>query len=196
MNRAALERFQLPLYAAALAAGLAVGTVLPGAAGAASAALWPLLGLLLFVTFTQIPLGGLAAAVRDRRFLLALAIGNAVVLPLVVAAAAALRRRGGGDPLCRGAGAACPLHRLVRHLRRPRRGGDGPRAVAATPLLLMGQMLLLPPALWWLAGAEAAALVRAEAFLAVFAGLILLPLAAAFLLEQAAGRSPRRRRGC
>jgi ACR3 family arsenite transporter len=190
VNRAALERFQLPLYAGALAAGLALGAALPGAAGVASAALWPLLGLLLFVTFTQIPLGGLAAAVRDRRFLLALAVGNAVVLPLVVAL---LLPFAGEEAAIRFAVALVLLAPCTDWFVTfaVRAGGDGPRAVAATPLLLLGQMLLLPPALWWLAGAEAAALVRAEAFLAVFAGLILLPLVAAFLLEQAAGRSPR-----
>ncbi|MCX7684914.1 MAG: arsenic resistance protein [Acetobacteraceae bacterium] len=190
MNRAALERFQLPLYLASLAAGLGLGQAVPGLSAAGSAALWPALAALLFVTFTQVPLGRLPGAFADGRFLAALCLGNLVLLPVLVAV---LLPFAGADPAIRIAVLLVLLAPCTDWFVTfaARAGGDAPRAIAATPLLLAAQMLLLPPALWWLAGAEAAALIRADAFLLVFAVLILLPLLAAWALERAAGRSAR-----
>ncbi|MFN4102185.1 MAG: hypothetical protein ACK4GT_20685, partial [Pararhodobacter sp.] len=51
-----LERQQVWVYLAAILAGLGLGLLLPGAAAQLEAALWPLLGILIFVTFTQVPL--------------------------------------------------------------------------------------------------------------------------------------------
>jgi ACR3 family arsenite efflux pump ArsB len=190
VTREALERFQLPLYLGSLAAGLGLGLAVPGLAGAAGAALWPALAALLFVTFTQVPLARLPGAFADGRFLAALGLGNLVLLPLL---AVALLPFADPDPAIRIAVLLVLLAPCTDWFVTfaARAGGDAPRAIAATPLLLAAQMLLLPPALWLLAGAEAAALIRADAFLAVFAGLILLPLAAASALERAALRSAR-----
>jgi ACR3 family arsenite efflux pump ArsB len=184
--REALERFQLPLYVASLVGGLALGAGLPAFSGLASALLWPALAVLLFVTFTQVPLGGLPRAFADARFLAALGVGNLVGVPLLVLALLPLV---GDDPAIRLAVLLVLLAPCTDWFVSfaARAGGDAPRAIAATPLLLGAQMLLLPVALWALAGAEAAGLIRAEAFLTVFAVLILLPLAAAWGLE----RSPR-----
>lgn len=188
MTREALERFQLPLYLASLAAGLGLGLALPGLSGAAGAALWPALAALLFVTFTQVPLARLPGAFADGRFLAALGLGNLLLLPLL---AVALLPFAGPDPAIRIAVLLVLLAPCTDWFVTfaARAGGDAPRAIAATPLLLAAQMVLLPPALWWLAGDEAAVLIRADAFLVVFAVLILLPLAAAWALERAAGRS-------
>src|SRR5690625_7795733 len=48
--------------------------------------LWPVLGILLYSTFTQVPLIHLTSAFRDRRFLAALLTGNFVLLPVIVGA--------------------------------------------------------------------------------------------------------------
>jgi ACR3 family arsenite efflux pump ArsB len=188
VTREALERAQLPLYAASLGAGLALGAAGPWVSGAASALLWPALAALLFATFTQVPLLRLPGAFRDRRFLAALGLGNLVGVPLLVVALLPLA---GEDPALRLAVLLVLLAPCTDWFVTfaARAGGDGPRAIAATPLLLAAQMLLLPAALWALAGEEAAGLVRAEAFLVVFAALILLPLAGAFAVERAAARS-------
>lgn len=47
-------------------------------------ALWPLLGLLLFATFTQIPLLQIKQGLQDTRFIAALLIGNFVVIPALL----------------------------------------------------------------------------------------------------------------
>lgn len=185
--REALERFQLPLYLGSLVGGLALGAGLPSFSGVASALLWPALAALLFVTFTQVPLSRVPGAFADARFLAALGIGNLVGVPLLVVALLPLA---GDDPAIRLAVLLVLLAPCTDWFVSfaARAGGDAPRAIAATPLLLAAQMLLLPPALWWLAGEDAAGLLRAEAFLVVFAVLILLPLAAAWGLERAGAR--------
>lgn len=190
MTREALERVQLPLYVGSLVLGLALGAGLPSLSAAASALLWPALAALLFVTFSQVPLALLPQAFADGRFLAALGVGNLAALPLLVMA---LLPFVGEDPAVRIAVLLVLLAPCTDWFVSfaARAGGDAARAIAATPLLLAAQMLLLPVALCLLAGEEAAGLLRADAFLAVFAALILLPLAAAFLLERAAARSAR-----
>lgn len=185
--REALERFQLPLYLGSLVGGLALGAGLPSISGVASALLWPALAALLFVTFTQVPLARVPGAFADARFLAALGVGNLVLVPLLVVG---LLSFVGDDPAVRLAVLLVLLAPCTDWFVSfaARAGGDGPRAIAATPLLLAAQMLLLPVALWALAGEAAAGLLRAETFLAVFALLILLPLLAAWGLEHAGTR--------
>ncbi|MBN8188788.1 MULTISPECIES: hypothetical protein [Salipiger] len=47
-----VERRRVWIYLAAILAGLGLGLSLPGAAAHLEAALWPLLGILIFLTFT------------------------------------------------------------------------------------------------------------------------------------------------
>src|SRR5690554_5632471 len=84
--REALERHQVWGYLAAILAGLGLGMTRPEAAEALEGALWPLLGLLLYATFTQVPLGRLDLAARDWRFGAALLAGNFLILPLAMGA--------------------------------------------------------------------------------------------------------------
>ncbi|PMR67073.1 arsenic resistance protein [Halomonas heilongjiangensis] len=188
-----LEKYQVFLYLAAVLAGLAVGTHSPGRVGVLEALLWPLLGLLLYATFTQVPLVGLHRRLANARFLAAAVLGNFVVIPPVVWG---LVQWLPADPALR---LGVLLVLLVpctdwflsfTHLG----GGDTPTAIAFTPLSLLLQLVLLPLYLWLFLGqAGLAGLIQRELLLA-FGGLILLPLAAAFISEHWAGRAPRRRR--
>jgi ACR3 family arsenite transporter len=83
MSRDQLERYQVWLYLGAIVAGLAFGYALPAVAGPLEVLLWPVLGLLLYATFTQVPLNHLSTAFRDRRFMGAVLIGNFVAIPLL-----------------------------------------------------------------------------------------------------------------
>lgn len=69
VSRPKLERHQVWIYLAAILLGLATGTLAPGFAGPFETLLWPVLGVLLFTTFTQVPLVRLPRAARDRRFM-------------------------------------------------------------------------------------------------------------------------------
>lgn len=183
-----LERHQVALYLAALAVGAAAGLLLPGLARAAELAITPVLGLLLYATFLGIPFASAGRALRDWRFLGAVLAVNFVLVPLVV----------------------WPLSRLVAHDRAVLvgvlfvllapcvdyvivfaglAGGSRERLLAATPLLMLAQMLLLPVFLWWMAGSDIAATVEARPFVEALLWLIVLPLAAAAGTQFAAARA-------
>lgn len=166
-----------------------MGLLLPGAAAHLEAALWPLLGILIFVTFTQVPLIHLPEAFRDRRFMGAILAGNFVIVPLIVAGLLALLP---ADPAVR-LGVLLVLlvpctdwYITFTHLA----GGDTGRAIAATPVNLIVQMALLPVYLWLFMGSAFLEIFAVGPIVTVFLTLIVVPLVAAWLLDRwAEGRS-------
>lgn len=189
MTRLDVERRQVWIYLAAILAGLGLGLLLPGAAAHLEAALWPLLGILIFVTFTQVPLIHLPEAFRDRRFMGAILAGNFVIVPLIVAGLLALLP---ADPAVR-LGVLLVLlvpctdwYITFTHLA----GGDTGRAIAATPVNLIVQMALLPVYLWLFMGSAFLEIFAVGPIVTVFLTLIVVPLVAAWLLDRwAEGRS-------
>ena len=181
------QRHQVWVYLAAVALAAGIGVLVPDAAGPAEAALTPLLGLLLFQTFLGVPVARLSAGLRDRRFLLGLALVNAVIAPALAVLLALVLVP---DPALRVGVLFVLLAPCVDWVLvfAGMAGGDRARLLAATPLLLSGQMLLLPPALALLAGPQAAGTVRAGPFAEAFAVLILLPLLAAVAAQAWAAR--------
>lgn len=189
LNRQNLERYQVIVYALAIAIGAAIGLGAPSVGQVLERSLWPLLSILLFVTFLQIPLAGLGDGLRHRRYLAALLLGNFVAVPLLVWA---LSRFLPDDPSLR---LGFFLVMLVpctdwfttfTHLGQ----GDGRLALASTPILLFTQMLLLPIFLWLFLGSDATAGMRAGPFLKVFLVVILIPLGLALTFERVAKDRP------
>ena len=188
-----MERHQIPFYLAGLALGAVVGLAVPAIAPGAERAVTPVLALLLYATFLGLPLERIGAALRDRRFLGALLLTNFVLVPLVVWPLSLLV-----------ADDRALLIGVLLVLLTPCidyvivftgiAGGDAERLVAASPLLMLGQMLLLPAFLWLLAGEELARAIDLAPFLEAFGLLIVLPLLAAALTRRASGRSPLARR--
>ncbi|WP_135451146.1 arsenic resistance protein [Tabrizicola caldifontis] len=183
MSRIALERHQVWIYLAAILAGLGLGLLLPGAAAQLEAAVWPLLGILIFVTFTQVPLIHLPEAFRDRRFMGAMLAGNFAVIPLIVAGLLVFLP---SDPAVR-LGVLLVLlvpctdwYITFTHLA----GGDTGRAIAATPVNLIVQMALLPIYLWLFMGSAFLEIFAVGPIVTVFLTLIVAPLVAAWLLER------------
>lgn len=84
LTRQSLEKFQVFIYLGGILSGLIIGSTSPDTGAALESALWPILGLLLYVTFTQVPLSHFRDALVDFRFLAAAIVGNFVVLPIVV----------------------------------------------------------------------------------------------------------------
>lgn len=177
-----MERHQVLLYLGAIALAVVLGSTLPDAARALEHAITPVLGVLLYVTFLGIPFGRIARAVRDVRFLVVLLVLNFAVVPLVVWA---LTRFVAHD--------AALLVGVLLVLLTPCvdyvvvftgiAGGDRERLLAATPVLMLVQILLLPGFLWLMAGAEAVAAFDVRPFVEAFALLIALPLALAALTQ-------------
>ncbi|MEQ5803405.1 MULTISPECIES: arsenic resistance protein [Halomonas] len=188
-----LERQQSWIYLIGILAGLAIGLGLPDVTSRLEAVLWPLLGGLLYATFTQVPLTRIGQGLKDWRFLAALLLGNFVVIPLVLGGLMTLL------PVSVAVQAGVLLVLLVpctdwfisfTHLGK----GDAGRAIAATPVLLLAQLLALPVYLWLFLGAEWLQTAISTHLLGAFAGLILTPLALAWMTERLAERSLNTRR--
>lgn len=179
--REALERYQIAIYFVSVILGLAVVWAWPGS-GTLEPLINPALALMLFVTFLQVPLAHLGRAFRDVRFLSALMVGNFVVVPLLVAV---LLQFLPAEPLLIIGVLFVLLTPCVdyvvtfSHLGR----SDAKSLLAATPLLLLAQMALLPIYLRILVGDGAAALVHREPFIHAFVFLIAAPLLLAAALQ-------------
>ncbi|AZZ82477.1 arsenic resistance protein [Gordonia alkanivorans] len=182
-----LERHQVALYLLAIGAGLAFGLTVPAAAESMDVAVTPLLAALLFATFLQVRATDLVASLRDRRFLAVVLAVNFVLVPLVVWALSPLLPA--DDAIRIGALLVllCPCVDYVV-VFAGLAGGDRQRLLAATPLLLVAQILIVPVYLTLLLGEDRAA-IDPEPFLWAFAVLIALPLVLAWLSQAWAVRS-------
>jgi ACR3 family arsenite efflux pump ArsB len=184
---AGMERRQVAVYLGAILAGAVVGWLGPSAGPGLEHAINPVLGTLLYVTFLQVPAKDLLRAVRDGRFLGAALVVNFVVVPLVVAAMFTF----------------LPASQAVRLgvllvLLNPcvdyvivftgLAGGSSRRLLAATPLLLIAQMLLLPVFLLVFLGSDLADVVEVGPFVRAFIMLIVSPLALAWATQAWSGR--------
>lgn len=141
MSRDSLERHQVWCYLGAVLLGLVVGSAWSGLGPTAEALVWPVLAVLLYATFTQVPLVSIPAAFTDGRFLVTALVGNFVLVPIVVWGLVQLVP---DDEVLR---LGLLLVLLVpctdwfitfTQLGR----GDAPRAIALTPITLIVQLLL------------------------------------------------------
>ncbi|MGQ7261475.1 arsenic resistance protein [Vreelandella sp. V005] len=182
-----MEKHQSWLYLLFIGLGLALGMGAPGFAKQLAPLVWPLLGILLYATFTQIPLLNIPRSVTDKRFMAALLIGNFIAIPAFLVLFVVWL------PLSPAVLAGILLVLLVpctdwfitfTHLGK----GDAARAMAATPLLLLVQMVALPFYLWLFLGSEWFQLTLSTELLSAFTSLIVTPLALAWLTEYLAQR--------
>ncbi len=182
-----LEQHQVALYLLAIGAGLGLGLTLTSAAQSMDVAVTPLLAALLYVTFLQVKATDLAASLRDRKFLAVVLSVNFVIVPAVVAALSPLLPA--DDAIRVGALLVllCPCVDYVV-VFAGLAGGDNQRLLAATPLLLLAQMLIVPVYLTLLLG-DGRAAIDPEPFLWAFAILIVVPLALAWVTQAWAARS-------
>ncbi|MFJ4687279.1 bile acid:sodium symporter [Streptomyces sp. NPDC088789] len=182
-----MERHQVAIYLAAMAAGGLLGVLAPGAGPGLEHAINPVLGALLFVTFLQVPAAELVRSLRDGRFLGAALVVNFVVVPLVVAAMFVFLPADQAVRVGVLLVLLCPCVDYVI-VFCGLAGGSRHRLLAATPLLLVAQMLLLPAFLYVFLGSGLADVVEAGPFLEAFLFLIVVPLALAWALQAWAAR--------
>ncbi|MBU2667873.1 bile acid:sodium symporter [Actinoplanes bogorensis] len=175
-----MERHQVAVYLGAIAAGVLAGRLAPGAGPGLEHVINPVLGVLLYVTFLQVPAHDLLRSLRAGRFLAAVLVVNFVVVPLVVAAMVPFLP---GDRAVRLGVLLVLLAPCVDYVIvfSGLAGGRSDRLLAATPLLLIAQMLLLPLFLFLLAGDGTA--VAAGPFAEAFVVLIVIPLALAWATQ-------------
>jgi len=188
MSRDWLEQNQIGLYFVAVAVAAIAGLSSAAFAGLAAAAITPAIAVLMYAMFLQIPFLELRQPLANRRFLGALLLANFVLVPLLVwlltlplASNKALL-----------AGALLVLLTpcidyvvVFTHLGK----GDSRLVLAATPLLLLLQLLLLPLYLQVMLGAQAGAVIDVRPFAEAFVLLIVIPLLAAVATEFGGRRS-------
>lgn len=188
-----MERFQIPLYLAALAVGALAGWWAPGLGGLAAPAVTPVLAALLYVTFLGIPLRRVGEGLRDLRFMACLVIVNFAVVPVIVFAL--VRAFSIEGPMLIGVLLVlltpCIDYVIVFSGLA---GAANDRLLAASPVLLVLQMLTLPLYLWSFLASDVAVAVHWGAFAQALAVVIVIPLVAAAVTQLAAARSPVARR--
>ncbi|WP_313362292.1 arsenic resistance protein [Kocuria sp.] len=188
-----MERFQIPLYLAALAVGALAGWWAPCLGGLAAPAVTPVLAALLYVTFLGIPLRRVGEGLRDLRFMACLVIVNFAVVPVIVFAL--VRAFSIEGPMLIGVLLVlltpCIDYVIVFSGLA---GAANDRLLAASPVLLVLQMLTLPLYLWSFLAPDVAVAVHWGTFAQALAVVIVIPLVAAAVTQLAAARSPVARR--
>ena len=177
-----LETSQIAVYLVAMGLGIAVGTMAPATGAPLERAITPVLAALIYTTFLQVPLADLRGAMANRRFLAALLVANFLAVPLLVWV---LFQMAPSRPAVQLGVLLVLLTPCIdyvvvfTHMGR----GNARLVLAATPTLLIVQILLLPLYLLLFLGADTAELLRPGPFVEAFLWLIATPLVLAWLTE-------------
>ncbi|MBF0885035.1 arsenic resistance protein [Gluconobacter sphaericus] len=182
-----LEQRQIVLYFFAVLLGAAAALVMVGTASW-DVVINPVLGLMLFVTFLQIPLTGLGQAFRRVRFLAALLVTNFVAVPALVALLLPFAPADGMIRLGILMVLLCPCIDWVVTFAQMGRA-DAALLLASTPVLLVVQMVMLPLWLRLFLDDGVSRLVQVGPFLHAFLWLIVIPLCLAWFVQFGAQRS-------
>lgn len=189
MTRLDLEKYQLFIYLLAISLGLFLGVVAPETGSHLEMLVWPLLGVLLYSTFTQVPLTHLREAFFKPRFLLAAILGNFVLIPLVVAGLLWLAPN---DPAVR-LGILLVLlvpctDWFITFCQLG--GGDTKQAITFAPISLLLQIILLPIYLWLFLGDQFNTSLAQSQMILAFTGLIVMPLLLAWTTQKWSEKQP------
>lgn len=181
------DTHQVALYVAAIVAGGIVGALAPDIAPALTVSINPVLALLLFATFLGVPLIEVGRSFRDIRFLGTVLIVNFLVVPVVVFGLSRFVADDHGLVLGVLLVLLTPCVDYVI-VFTGLAGGAKARLLAAAPVLMLVQIILLPLYLLLFAGTEAVALIEIGPFIEAFLILIVAPLAAAAIVQAIARR--------
>ncbi|MGM9951567.1 MAG: arsenic resistance protein [Lysinibacillus sp.] len=175
ISRETLETQQIWMYAAALTAGGIIGIANEPFGSGLEILISPFIAILMYSMFTQIPFFTLKNILHTGKFLIALLIGNFLIVPIVVWCLLLLfpQTPAVAIGVCLVLLTPCIDYVIVfTQLGK----GDEKLMLAATPILLVVQLLLLPLYLWVFLGEKAAGIVQIGPFVEAFLFLILLPL--------------------
>ena len=188
MTRDTLEHNQIPLYFVAVLLAAAFGLLVPSLAHGLGVLVTPAIAVLMYAMFLQIPFLELRQGLGNRRFLAALLLANFILVPLLVWALT----RGLVERPALWVGALLVLLTpcidyvvVFTHIGK----GDARLMLAATPVLLLLQLVLLPVYLGLMLGPQSQGLVQAGPFVEAFLLLIVVPMVLAVLTTSLAKRS-------
>lgn len=188
MTREQLETQQIPLYFAAVVLAITAGLLAPDTASHLQALVTPAIAVLMYAMFLQIPFLDLRQGLGNRRFMGALLLANFVLVPMLVWAAT----RGLVEHPAILIGALLVLLTpcidyvvVFTHIGK----GDSRLILAATPVLLLVQLALLPLYLALMLGAHNPVALSIAPFVEAFVLLIAVPMLLAVLTSAGARRS-------
>ncbi len=188
MTREQLETRQIPIYFAAVLAAIVFGLLASDTARQLEALITPAIAVLMYAMFLQIPFLDLRHGLGNRRFITALLLANFILVPLLVWAIT----RGLVEHPAILVGALLVLLTpcidyvvVFTHIGK----GDSRLTLAATPLLLLAQLVLLPVYLALMLGGSSQVAISITPFMEAFVLLIVVPMALAVLTSAGARRS-------
>ncbi len=182
ITREGLENQQIWIYGIALIIGGCIGSAFESIGAGLQWMISPLIAILLYGMFTQIPFLRLREAVSNVKFMLALLVGNFVIVPIVVWGLTPIFPQ--SPPLLLGI-CLVLLSPCIDYVIVFTQLGKGNEKLilAATPLLFVVQILLLPLYLWLLIGKEMISVVQIGPFLEAFLLMIVVPLLVAIVTQ-------------
>src|SRR5450830_2089159 len=188
MTRDTLEHSQIPIYFVAVLLAAAFGLLAPSLAHGLGLLVTPAIAVLMYAMFLQIPFLELRQGLGNQRFLAALLLANFILVPMLVW----LLTRGLVERPALLVGALLVLLTpcidyvvVFTHLGK----GDARLILAATPVLLLLQLLLLPIYLSVMTGSEPGVVIAIAPFVEAFLFLIVVPLLLAVTTAGLARRS-------
>ena len=195
MTRDTLEHNQIPIYFVAVFLAVTFGVLAPLSAHGLNLLVTPAIAVLMYAMFLQIPFLDLRQGLGNKRFITALLLANFILVPLLVWALT----RGLVERPALLVGTLLVLLTpcidyvvVFTHIGK----GDSRSMLAATPLLLLLQLVLLPVYLGFMLGAQSAVVVAAGPFVEAFVWLIVVPMILAVLTTSLARRSSAISRWC
>ncbi|UUQ65135.1 arsenic resistance protein [Pseudomonas fuscovaginae UPB0736] len=188
MNRDTLEQHQIPVYFVAVIVAMLVGLVSPAVEQGLAALVTPAIAVLMYAMFLQIPFLDLRRGLGNKGFMAALLLANFVLIPLLVWGLS--RGLVGHRAILLGALLVlltpCIDYVVVfTHIGR----GDSRRMLAATPILLLLQLILLPVYLAFMLGEQSVLVISIGPFVEAFLLLIVAPLLLAVMTSALTRRS-------
>lgn len=168
-----LEEKQISLYIITLIISAIVGLNW-GNSNMLEIAIEPIIGILLYSMFCQIPFLALKEAFKNKSFFKALLLGNFVFIPLLVLGLITVFPTTSFVTLGVLLVLLTPCIDYVivfSHLGK----GDSKSILASTPFLFLLQMVLLPLYLWFFLGKETIDIIEVAPFLKAFLYLIVIP---------------------
>ncbi len=173
IKRETLEEKQIGIYIITLIISVFIGLNWNNS-NILEKAIEPIIGILLYSMFCQIPFLELKQALKDRSFFKALLFGNFVLIPLLVWILISIFPTTSIITLGILLVLLTPCIDYVivfSHLGK----GNSKAVLASTPLLFIFQMLLLPLYLWVFLGKEAINIIEITPFVKAFLYLIVIP---------------------
>ncbi|MFS0873253.1 arsenic resistance protein [Paenibacillus xylanilyticus] len=177
-----MEKQQTWFYVAALFIGVAIGLGNAEWGSALQYTVSPVLAILLYSMFAQIPFLQLKQSWSNVRFIGAVLTANFIIVPVVVWLLTWLFPQSPVVLIGVYLVLLTPCIDYVIVFTQLGRGNEK-LMLAVTPILFVVQMVLLPVYLWLLTGKEAAELMRVGPFAEAFLFLIVIPLLLAILTQ-------------